>query len=366
MEFQITREQILRPLQHITGVVERRQTLPILSHVLIELKANQLSLVATDLEVELVSRTAVESSDGDGSFTVPARKLLDICKALPDGVNLSFSLVKQSLTIKSGRSRFSLSTLLAEEFPKIENAVGTLEFTISQAMLKQLIDQTHFAMAQQDVRTFLNGMLFEVSNGVIRSVATDGHRLALNHVPVSNDAEMMQIIVPRKGVVELSRLLQDDGDDVAVTMSNNHICVADSEFTFTSKLLDGRFPDYKKVIPTGSDKSATIDRDEFKQAIARTSILSNEKLKGIRVHIVEGMLKLSANNPEQEEAFEELEIQYQGPELDVGFNATYLLDVLSVIPAGNVRLRFSNSDRGVILESDAGVNSVYVVMPLRL
>ncbi|HAN29784.1 MAG TPA: DNA polymerase III subunit beta, partial [Haliea salexigens] len=249
MKFSISRDALLKPLNLVAGVVERRQTLPILSNVLMVLEGDQLSLTGTDLEVELVGRVALPSPvSAPGEVTVPARKLVDICKSLPEGSEIQFTVEDGKVTVRSGRSRFTLSTLPAREFPAVEEGVGTHRFTVKQGQLRRLIDRTAFAMAQQDVRYYLNGMLLELKGGRLRVVATDGHRLAMctlpSPVPVDEDT---QVILPRKGVLELSRLLLEEDQDIAMVLGSNHLRATTDGFTFTSKLVDGKFPDYERV-----------------------------------------------------------------------------------------------------------------------
>ncbi|MFT5575478.1 MAG: DNA polymerase-3 subunit beta, partial [Bermanella sp.] len=306
MKFVISREALLKPLNLVAGVVERRQTLAILANVQLVLEGQELSLTGTDLEVELIGRVSLATPpDSDGEITVPARKLVDICKSLPDGSDIEFTLDENRLILRSGRSRFTLSTLPAADFPSVDQGDDAQAFSVKQGDVKRLIEKTAFAMAQQDVRYYLNGMLWEVTSNQLRMVATDGHRLAMctlaTELSVAKDC---QVIVPRKGVNELARLLIDESQDAEVLIGSNHIRVVTGGFTFTSKLIDGKFPDYDRVLPRGSTKEILGSRDALKQAFARTSILSNEKYRGIRLQLTNGELKIQANNPEQEEAEE--------------------------------------------------------------
>ncbi|MGK0442131.1 MAG: DNA polymerase-3 subunit beta [Pseudohongiellaceae bacterium] len=368
MKFVISREALLKPLNLVAGVVERRQTLPILSNVMLELNGNQLSITGTDLEVELVGRVTLEKdAESGGEITVPARKLADICKSLPDGSDIEFSLDEQRVIVRSGRSRFTLSTLAASDFPNVEESPGSLDFTVKQGDLKRLIDRTSFAMAQQDVRYYLNGMLWEVQNGQLRVVATDGHRLALCTLAADIvTAENLQVILPRKGVIELARLLMSESDDVRVVIGSNHIRATTEDFTFTSKLVDGKFPDYDRVLPKGSTKAVFGSRDELRQAFSRTSILSNEKYRGVRLLLSDGNLQIVANNPEQEEAEEIVSVDYQGESLEIGFNVSYLLDVMGVLTGEKVRFSLSDANSSALVEESEEGDSMYVVMPMRL
>lgn len=369
MYFSTSREAILKPLQLVTGVVERRQTLPVLSNVLLSLDANsQLSITGTDLEVELLGKIVVSGLSRPGDITVPARKLVDICKSLAEDSVLEFSVEDNKMVIKSGRSRFSLATLPATEFPVTEEEPGTCELTLSQNALKALLDGTSFAMAQQDVRYYLNGMLFELSAGYLRVVATDGHRLAMQ--TMQSEAQIdapIQVILPRKGVIELGRLLTGDQENVSVIFGRNHVKAKTQDFTFTSKLVDGKFPDYNRVLPKGGDKHVVGDRQELKQAFSRASILSNEKYRGVRLLLSNGEIRILANNPDQEEAEESVSVDYRGESLEIGFNVSYLVDVLSVLAAEKVKITLHDSNSSALLEaSDGKANALYVVMPMRL
>lgn len=367
MKFSIKREELLKPLSGVVGVVERRQTLPILSNVLLSLQGTALSVTGTDLEVELVGRLTLDNAGEDGDITVPARKLTDICKSLPDGSVIELSAEDQKLIVKSGRSRFSLATLSANDFPNVQDDLEQHSLEINQGQLKHLIDKTGFAMAQQDVRYYLNGMLFELQAEVLRVVATDGHRLALAtaaaHTGISEDK---QLILPRKGVMELSRLTQEEDSPIHLTMGRNHLRAETADFTLTSKLVDGKFPDYQRVLPKGGTKTVIGDRNELKQAFARAAILSNEKYRGVRLVLSDGSLQIVASNPEQEQAEENVAVEYAGERLEIGFNVNYLLDVLSVIEDNQVRLTLSDSNSSVLIHENSSSDAVYVIMPMRL
>lgn len=367
MKFSISRDALLKPLNLVAGVVERRQTLPILANVLMVLDGDRLSLTGTDLEVELVGRVQLAVAGDSGEVTVPARKLVDICKSLPEGSDIEFSVQESKVKVKSGRSRFSLSTLPAREFPNVEDSMGTHQLTIKQGQLKRLIDRTGFAMAQQDVRYYLNGMLWEINDKQLRVVATDGHRLAMCTLPEKVDTNGdTQVILPRKGVLELARLLMEEDAEIAIVIGSNHIRATTNDFTFTSKLVDGKFPDYQRVLPRSPDKIVLGSRLELRQAFTRTAILSNEKYRGVRLKLTENTLDIVANNPEQEEAEETVSVDYQGDSLEVGFNVSYLLDVLGVLSGERIKLSLADPNSSALLEeSDAG-DSLYVVMPMRL
>jgi DNA polymerase III subunit beta len=367
MKFVVLREALLKPLQLVAGVVERRQTLPVLSNVLIVLNGDQLSLTGTDLEVEIVGRVQLSQAGEAGEITVPARKLVDICRSLQEGANIEFFQEDQRIIVKSGRSRFTLSTLPAADFPNVEDTPGNLRFSCAQQEIKRLIERTSFAMAQQDVRYYLNGMLWEVRQDQLRVVATDGHRMAMCTRAVAvNTADVVQAILPRKGVLELLRLLDDSTAQVEITLSTNNIRVTSPDYTFTSKLVDGKFPEYERVLPRGGNKVVIGSRVELKQAFGRTAILSNEKYRGVRFLLSEGLLTIVANNPEQEEAEEQVVVDYVGDSLEVGFNVSYLQDVTNVINHENIKITLSDSNSSALLEDPENGDSLYVVMPMRL
>lgn len=366
MKFTVQREILLKPLQSVTGVVEKRQTLPILSNVLLEVSNQSLFMIGTDLEVEMKSHLSVTDAE-DGAITLPARKFSDICRALPEGASITVSFEDNKAILKSGRSRFVLSTLPAAEFPSIDTDNDILSFNIAQKVLKKGIDRTHFAMAQQDVRYYLNGLLFEISPDLLTLVATDGHRLA--HFETKQDinvSENHSVIVPRKGVVELMRLLDDNDESIKIDLGNNYIRITTESLGFTSKLIDGRFPDYNNVLPKNADKLVTSERTVLKQSLSRAAILSNEKYRGIRLEFSPSTLRLFAHNPEQEEAEEEIAVDYSGPELEIGFNASYLLDAISAGDSEHVRISLSDSNSCCLIQGVGDEDSKYVVMPMRL
>ena len=366
MKFSVSREVLLKPLQLVVGVVERRQTLPVLSNVLISLQGDQLALTGTDLEVEIVGQAQLEQAGESGEITVPARKLVDICRSLPEEAVINFSEKDGRVQLSSGRSRFTLAALPANEFPSVDEGACKLEFEIPQQDMKYLIDKTAFAMAQQDVRYYLNGMLWEVDGGTLRAVSTDGHRLAMAEREVAGSiTEKTQAILPRKGVMELSRMLDSEGA-VAVAIGNNHLRITTDAFRFTSKLVDGAYPDYQRVLPQGGDKCVEGSREELRHAFGRTAILSNEKYRGVRLLLNDGCLKLVANNPEQEEAEEEVSVNYAGEEIEIGFNVSYVLDVLSVLSGDVVRFTLSDSNSSALVENPRDQSATYVVMPMRL
>ncbi|MBL4908873.1 MAG: DNA polymerase III subunit beta [Alteromonadaceae bacterium] len=367
MKFSLNRESLLKPLLLVSGAVERKSTLPILSNVLLEVKDQSLTLTATDLELEMVAYTVVENQGSDGKITIPARKLLDICKSLPTGSMLSFQLIGETIKISTGRSKYSLSTLSADDFPNIEEWKGDVEFKLLKTQFLQLIESTHFSMANQDVRYYLNGMSIETEGHEIRSVATDGHRLAICKITNENlSLPVRQVIVPRKGILEIIRLLNQVNDDVQVYLGSNHIRIIDTEFSFTSKLVDGRFPDYRRVLPRNGDKVLEANKEQLRQVLSRASILSNEKFKGVRLNFLNNELKITANNPEQEEAEEIIEIDFPYDELEIGFNVSYVLDVLNAIKDEKVKFTLADSQSSVVIEGCDSGEALYVVMPMRL
>lgn len=365
MKLTANREALLKPLQAVIGVVERRQTMPILANVLLVAKDGRLAITATDLEVELVADADVEV-EAAGQVTVPARKLLDICRALPGEAEISMVLSGEKLTVKSGRSKFSLMTLPAAEFPLVEDINAGQSIAVSQAILAKLLDKTHFSMAQQDVRYYLNGLLLETGRKYLRAVATDGHRLALCEVALDDDKMLeQQVIVPRKGVLELQRLIGGDGD-LNIELGSNHIRIQLEGIRFTSKLIDGRFPEYKRVVPEDTSNQLITDRESLRGALQRTAILANEKYRGIRLSIKTDGLMLQAHNPEQEEAEEEVEISYDGDDIEIGFNVNYLLDALGAIESKEVSLAVVDGDSSCLLRESGKDDCKYVVMPMRL
>ncbi len=366
MKISANRDDLLKPLQQIVGVVERRQTLPILANVLMVVKDNRLSLTATDLEVELRTHTSVDCK-GESEFTLPARKLMDICKALPDSAGITLEVESDKATLKSGRGRYTLGMLPAQDYPSIEPAKASDTFKLPVGVMKRLIDKTQFAMAQQDVRYYLNGLLLELRPGRVRAVATDGHRLALCDAAFDDDTEIdTQVILPRKAVIELGRLLDDSDSEATFEISNSHLRVHLDHSSFTTKLIDGRFPDYERVMPNGQTTLMLSEKDTLKQALTRTAILSNEKYRGIRFRLSKGLLHLQAHNPEQDEAEEEIEVDYDGEEMTIGFNVGYLLDVLGVLDGDEVQMAVIDSNSSsLITQKDSG-ECRYVVMPMRL
>ncbi|MBT8040634.1 MAG: DNA polymerase III subunit beta [Xanthomonadales bacterium] len=366
MKLSIQREKLLQPITQVVGVVERRQTLPVLANFLISARDGKLSVTGTDMEVELITTVDADVDTG-GETTVPARKLVDIVRMLPDGVKITFAPDGDKLIVASGKGRYTLATLPATEFPATDQ-VETLEvINIQEVSLKNLLDKTAFAMANQDVRYYLNGLLFDFHDNQLTAVATDGHRLAL--CDLGSDvgmAEERQLIVPRKGVLELSRMLSDSDDAVELAIGKNHIRLVKGSSVFTSKLIDGRFPEYRAVIPKGTDKHIKIDREAFTRALQRASILSNEKYKGVRLEAEGGRIKIIAHNPQHEEAIEELEADLNFDNMAIGFNVTYLLDALLAIDTETVLMELKDANSSCLISAESGGRDRHVVMPLKL
>jgi DNA polymerase-3 subunit beta len=366
MRFSLQREVLLKPLQQVVNVVERRQTLPVLANLLITVDAGQLSMTGTDLEVEMIARCAVEDAES-GEGTLPARKLFEIVRALPDGSRVTVTHAGDKATVQAGRSRFTLATLPAGEFPSIDDLELVERVSVPEAALKELIERTAFAMAQQDVRYYLNGLLLDLREDSLRCVATDGHRLALCEADVPAGAKSRkQIIVPRKGVMELQRLLEGGERTVELEVGRNHLRLRREDVTFTSKLIDGRFPDYDAVIPIGADKEVVVERDVLRAALQRAAILSNEKYRGVKLEFSPGQVRIVAHNPEQEEAQEDIEAETQVDGLSIGFNVTYLMEALTALREERVMLTLRDANSSALLRELSNDKARHVVMPLRL
>ncbi|WFB48161.1 DNA polymerase III subunit beta [Vibrio coralliilyticus] len=366
MKFSIERNHLLKPLQQVSGALGGRPTLPILGNLLLKVEDNMLSMTATDLEVELISRVALEGDFEAGSVTVPSRKFLDICRGLPDDSVITFVLEGDRVQVRSGRSRFSLSTLPANDFPNIEDWQSEVEVSLTQGELRGLIEKTQFSMANQDVRYYLNGMLFEIDGMTLRSVATDGHRMAVSQVQLGADFAQQQIIVPRKGVLELVKLLDAPEQPVTLQIGSSNVRAEVNNFVFTSKLVDGRFPDYRRVMPQTTTKTLEAECDELRQAFSRAAILSNEKFRGVRVNLADTEMRITANNPEQEEAEEMLDVSFEGDPIEIGFNVSYVLDVLNTLRCEKVRVSMSDANASAMIENVHDDGAMYVVMPIRL
>jgi DNA polymerase-3 subunit beta len=365
---QTDKDTLLKPLQAVTGIVERRHTLPILSNVLIERQDGALRFVATDLEIQVSTSTESDGKDAKPlAVTVAAKKLQDILRALPEQSGVSLETKDGRLQVKAGKSRFSLQTLPPEDFPRLaEGAAALAELILPQSALRSLLLHVQYAMAQQDIRYYLNGLLLVLEPGGLKVVATDGHRLAFMAHPLSGPAARQEVILPRKAVLELVKLLNDSDEPVKLEVLQNQVRFSFDRVVLVSKVIDGKFPDYTRVVPTNYTRHFVIDRLTLQQALQRTAILSNEKFRGVRLVMTSGSLRLSCTNTEQEEAQEELEIDYNGEALDIGFNVTYLLDVLNNLAAEQVDCAFGDANSSALVTVPGDAEFKYVVMPMRI
>jgi DNA polymerase-3 subunit beta len=363
-----TRETLLRPLQAVAGIIERRHTLPILSNVLLQRSADRLAFIATDIEIEIAAHLAVEATGDANGITVGARKLLDILRALPEGAEVTLTLQDRRVQVKSGKSRFNLQTLPPEDFPRMAPPEGGGSgFHMPQGALKRLLGLVQYAMAQQDIRYYLNGLLLVVDGGELRLVATDGHRLAFTSRTLdTTTANRQEVILPRKTVLELVKLLGDSDDPVEVKLAPNQARFAFGDVELVSKLVDGKFPDYNRVIPQNHPKLMKVSRVSLQQALARAAILTSDKFRGVRWMLSDGSLKVSCSNTEQEEAQEELEVDYRGESLDIGFNVGYLLDVLAHVEAEEIECALGDASSSALVTLPGRPDFKYVVMPMRI
>lgn len=361
------RDEILGPLSAVSGIIERRHTLPILSNVLIESSADALSFLATDIEIQIQARSHASGSGEAKAVTVGARKLVDILRALPDNAEVSLQQQDKRLLVKAGKSRFSLQTLPAEDFPRLAKPSGEVaRFSLSQKALRHVLGLVQYAMAQQDIRYYLNGLLMVAEDKQLKLVATDGHRLAYAAVKLPGELPRQEVIVPRKTVLELSKLLADNDEEVKVELAATQASFTFGAVELVSKLVDGKFPDYTRVIPTGHKNKLQIEREPLRQALQRAAILSNEKFRGVRWVLGDGGLKIVSSNAEQEEAQEELEVSYSGDALDIGFNVNYLLDVLNNVAGPTVDCAFGDASSSALLTYGGEKEFKYVVMPMRI
>lgn len=366
MQIKINRDVLLKPLMNVTGIVERRHTLPILSNLLIEAENNNIKLTATDLEMQISLNIASELND-KLSTTISAKKFLDICRSLPDAIDIDMISKDSRMTVKAGKSRFNLQTLPSADYPIMTKVAGeTVTIKISQIELKRLLKQVEFAMAQQDIRYYLNGLLLEVNQNRLNLVGTDGHRLSFTSAILNQTYEKNEVILPRKTVIELIKLLEDNDDEVTIEIATGQVNFAFGEISLISKVIDGKFPDYHRVIPTAHSNTFTANRVEILTAMQRASILSNEKYRGIRMVLSENNLKLISTNTEQEEAEEELEITYNQESLDIGFNVTYLIDVLNNTQQETVNFSFADANSSCLITLPEDSDYKYVVMPMRI
>lgn len=369
MKITLTRENLLKVLQTVGGVVEKRQTMPVLGNILFEVFENTLTVTASDLEIETKAQTELESSEQtEFAITLPALKLINIVRSLPDGLTIVLDFEETRCTLSAGRSRFKLSTLPAQDFPTIDLTQTELAFSLSQHQLKQLIQHSSFAMANQDVRFYLNGMLFDINTQSLRVVATDGHRLSTCSTPLETDElTPTQAILPRKGVMELAKLIGDEDNLIEFALAKNYLTVKLEETIFTCKLVDGRFPDYRRVIPQHNDQPVQTDREMLRSLLQRASILSNDKFKGIRLLLAPNLLAVNASNSEQDESHEDMALDYAGPEMEIGFNVNYLLDILNSMHEDAVTLLLKDANSSCLIETQTDTcHCQHVVMPMRL
>ncbi len=365
---QIVRDALLKPLQAVSGIVERRHTLPILANVLLEQREGHLYVTATDLEMQITAHSTLEGKDGQAT-TVGARKLQDLLRALPDDATLNIDVTSSKMTVRAGRSRFNLQTLPAADYPRISLGTEQLQtLSLPQRDLRKLFKLAEFAMAQQDIRYYLNGMLLVVDKGTLQAVATDGHRLSWASLAVAGDGELrrQEVILPRKTVLELGKLLTESDDPVTLDILANQVRFRFANVELVSKVVDGKFPDFNRVIPVGHTKLIELDRVTALAALQRASILSNEKFRGVRIVLATDQMKIICTNSEQEEAEEELEIDYKGDPLDIGFNITYLLDALQNVAVDKVMFAFGDANSSALVTMPGRDDYKYVVMPMRI
>ena len=365
MQFIVAREHLLKPLQQVCAVLSSRPNIPVLNNVLLHIEDGNLTITGTDLEVEL-STHAQLTSGTNGKFTNTEKKFLDICRSLPDDAEISVSFEEDRAIVRSGRSKFNLATLPAEEYPNLTDWQSEVDFTIAQATLRRLIEATQFSMANQDARYFLNGMKFETEGNLLRTVATDGHRLAVCTIALEQELQNHSVIVPRKGVLELSRLLEPSDQPARLQIGTNNLRICLDGIVFTSKLIDGRFPDYRRVLPRNADRILEAEWETLKQAFVRAAILSNERFRSVRLQLSRNQLKITATNPEQEEAEEIIDVSYNGEEMEVGFNVSYILDVLNALKCQRVRMRLIDASSSCLMENSEDSSAEYVIMPMRL
>lgn len=366
MKFIINREQLLTPLQQIVSVIEKRQTMPILANVLIQIVNNRITLTGTDLEVQIVAHIAIDAPE-EGSITVPARKLLDICRLLPAQAAIKFELQDEKLKVTSGRGKYMLSTLPADDYPEFVETPMDCEFTLRSGQLKKALDKTLFAMGNQDVRYYLNGLLLHLSNSQLKLVASDGHRLALYEDQLDTPTgREMRVIVPRKGIVELNRLLDASDAPLTVQLSNNNIRIFNADLTFSAKLIDAKYPDFSKVMKQAFFDALLVEKPGFKEALTRVAILSNEKFRGVTLDINDNNIKISTHNPEHEEAEEFVPVEFDGNPLTIAFNVQYLLDAVGNLDSEQAKLTLAANCSCCFVDEPVACNYRYVVMPMRL
>ncbi len=365
MDFYITKEEVVKSLNLTLGVVEKRQTLPILSNVLFEVDESSLKLTATDLESEISTTSTVSNFKSGGKTTAPARKLSDLCRLMPDLAEIHFFLDGDNLKIETESGKYNLSTLPSEDFPVFETEDTQSQINISSQNLKNLITKTSFAMGNQDWRHYLNGLYIMIDDKVITTVATDAHRLAMATSSLNEaSSESTSGIVPRKSINEIGKLVGDESENVVIQLGQTSIAANVSGTTFVSKLIEGKFPDYEQVIPSGESSLLVVDRKNFSESLSRVSVLSSEKYKGVRIITKKDSLNISANNPEKEQGEENLSCEYQGEEIDIAFNVNYLQEILSTINSEKIEINFFGSEKSCLITDPNSENLKYVVMPL--
>lgn len=365
---QASRDAILKPLLTVAGIVEKRHTLPILANVMMRKDAEKVSFLASDVEIQISTTAELGQGPDSAATTVSARKLIDILRALPENIDVSVRVDDRRATIQAGRSRFTLQTMPVEDFPTVKTEHDwPARFTVPQKQLRHLFQMVHFAMAVQDVRYYLNGLLLVTSRDRLRVVATDGHRLAYCEATIDAAAlPNREVIIPRKSVLELQRLLGDSDDPVEVDVADNQLRLRFGEVEFVTKLVEGKFPDYQRVIPTAHTKQFLVSREAFAASLSRASILTSDKFRGVRLTLESGALKIQANNAEQEEAQEEVETGYQGDRLEIGFNVGYLQDVLGNLKTEQVQAEFGDANTSALITVPGDSQFKYVVMPMRI
>ena len=362
------RDALLAPLQSVAGIVEKRHTLPILSNVLIEKHGDTLTMLATDVEIQIrTSSTSGELGGEDAAITVGAKKFHDILRALPDSAPVTVTLDDKRMTLKAGKSRFALQTLPAVDYPRMNLPEGEgTRLNVSQRTFKRQLAQVAYAMAQQDIRYYLNGLLLIADGNQLRMVATDGHRLAYAASTIDSSTPRTEVILPRKTVMELSRQLADSDDMLEVVLAGNQAVFRFGPIELVTKLIDGKFPDYERVIPQHHPRMLAFDRATLLASLSRVAILTNDKFRGVRLVLGDGTLKIISTNSEQEEALEELEVDYHDDKLDIGFNVTYLLDVLNNLSVDTVEWRFNDGNSSALITLPGNDSFKYVVMPMRI
>ena len=366
-----TQDKVLAALQSVAGIVERRHTLPILANVLIRKTGETVQLTTSDLEIQIRTHAKLDGDTGDFTTTIGARKLIDILRTMPADQTVSLESNQSKLILKGGKSRFTLQTLPAEDFPLVQEAAtfGPV-FSVPQKTLKDLLGQVSFAMAVQDIRYYLNGILFVAEGKTLSLVATDGHRLAFASATLDVEVPKQEVILPRKTVIELQRLLSDAGGEnqphIEMQFANNQAKFTFGGMEFVTKLVEGKFPDYNRVIPKGHKNSITLGRAALLASLQRTAILTSDKFKGVRLNIDPGTLRIAANNAEQEEAVDELDIDYGGDSIEIGFNVTYLIDALGNMDQDMVQIALSDSNSSALLTIPDNETFKYVVMPMRI